>query len=253
MHRVGGLPIAEMGTVANRLPATDQHLMNGIGRFAFLGCLVAILLFALGCGLSEYQEKFARQQERVNYLDRENEYLGKPIELPKKKEGDTGPRLAVFFRPPLGILTSPDEQPTGVLFHYGRAPSAKSAKGSSGKLSGVQDVYLSVTINKDWSDFKKEVFASIKGSEGKTTQIKTLTAPGRQPMTFETVSFTEGSDPAMNYQFYFFRNEIYRVALVFQGPEKVMNSEMTRESIELSLKSLAVGDAAKERARHSPP
>jgi hypothetical protein len=227
--------------------------MNRLLRRPCVICLVAILLFALGCGLSEYQEKFARQQERVNYLDRENEYLGKPIELPKKKEGDSSPSLSVFFRPPFGIATSPDENSLGVLSHYGKAGSTKSSKGSAGKLSGIQHVYLLVRINMDWSVFKNEVLASFKDSEGKTTKIITLSPPGREAITLETLAFTAGADPAMNYQFYFFRNEIYRVAIVFQGPEKTMSSEVSKEAIEVSLKSLAVGDAAKERARHSPP
>jgi hypothetical protein len=225
--------------------------MNGNRRIEFLGCLVAVLLFALGCGLSEYQEKFARQQERVNYWDRENEYLGKPIELPKKKEGDTSPGMLIFFRPPLGVLATPDEKPVGVLFHYAKAGSAKSAKGSAAKVSGIQDVYVARSINTDWSAFKAEVLASIKGAEGTATRIVTFSPPGREPITFETLSFTAGADPVMNYQFYFFRNETYRVAIGFQGPAKVMSSDVSKEAIELSLKSLAVGVAAKERERHS--
>jgi hypothetical protein len=215
--------------------------------------MVAILLFAAGCGLSDYQEKLARQQERVNSWSRENQYLGKPLELPKKKEGETNPDLLVFLRPPLGIRTSPDEQPTGVLFHYGRTASGKSSKTASDKLSGVQDVYLAVTINKDWTEFKKQVMSSIKGAEGRGTQIKTLTAaPDREPMTYETFSFIEAGDPPMGYQFYFFHDEIYRVAIVFRGPEGAMKSEPTKEAIDFSLKSLAVGETAKKRSRLLP-
>jgi hypothetical protein len=172
--------------------------------------------------------------------------LGRPIELPNKKEGNE-PALSVFLRLPIGIATSPDDKPLGLLSHYGQG----GPKSSTAKLSGIQEVFLAVTINKNWPDFKNEVLASIKGTEGKTIRNETFSAPGRGPISFETLSFTEGGDPPMNNKFYFFRNEIYRVAIVFRGPERVMNSEAAKEAIEFSLKSLSVGDAATDRTRSS--
>jgi hypothetical protein len=211
-------------------------------RLFVLSCSLSYVLFAFGCGLADYQEKFARRQERVNYMDQENEYLGKPIQLPRKKEGDSNPSVSVFFRPPLGISTSPDDKPVGVLSHYHKVGSSKT---SSAKADGIQDLYLAVAINRSWPDFKNDVLASFKSSEGKAGN-ETLSAPGREPLTFETFSFTEGAEPMLSYRFYFFRDEIYRVAIGFAGPQSAMSSESTQQAIKFSLGSLVVGESQKK-------
>jgi hypothetical protein len=134
----------------------------------------------------------------------------------------------------------------GILSHYGKLGSSKTSKGTSAKVSGIQDVYLAVTINKNWPDFMNEVLTPFKGSEGKSGRRVSLSAPGREPIAFETLSFTEVADPATSYQFYFFRDEIYRLAIVYRGPQSAMNSELTKDAIEFSLRSLAVGNGQKK-------
>src|SRR5712692_8324840 len=113
-----------------------MKLSNGDIRFF----LAVGLLGAWGCGLSEYQSKYEKQQERMNYLDQENLYLGRPLILPAKKESN-GPPVSV--RLPLGISTKPDEEPVGILYRYPKS-SAKSLQGANVKVSEIESAFVAV-------------------------------------------------------------------------------------------------------------
>jgi hypothetical protein len=72
-----------------------MKIPNGDLRFI----LSASLLGALGCGLSEYQQKYEKQQERMNYLDQENQYLGSTLNVPSPKESKSAPPKSFFVCP----------------------------------------------------------------------------------------------------------------------------------------------------------
>jgi len=69
----------------------------------------------------------------------------------------------------------------------------------------------------------------------------TLEIPSRRTRTFETMSFTYGSDPTWSYRFYFYRDDPYRVAIGFRGSEAALASDTAKQAMEHSVKTLAVG------------
>jgi len=206
-------------------------------------CLLFGLAFCSGCGLSEYESKYEKQQERMNYLDEENRYLGKPIELATKKDS-TG--SGIRLRLPLGISTNHDEETVGILNHYPKS-SSKPPKGTDAKVSEIESAYVAFETTKDRNQFKKQALEPFKSADPQATRTVNLEIPGRPARTFEMISFTDGSDPTWAYRFYFFRDEVYRVAIGFRGSEPALASETARQAMEFSVKALAVGKTAEKK------
>jgi hypothetical protein len=215
----------------------------------FLALLSATVALALGCGLAEYEGKYEKQQERMNYIDQENQYLGSPVELPVSKESK-GPVPEIHLRLPLGISTNYEEKPEGILYHYPKR-SSKVSKDSDQKMTEIESVYFAVEMNKDWNDFKKRGLGPFKDVDPRNVRKVNLEVPGRPPRAFQTISFTDGTDPTWSYQFYFFQDDVYRVAIGFRGTEKALASESAKQAMEFSVKSLAVGKVAEPIARKS--
>ncbi len=204
--------------------------------------LMAGLAFVSGCGLSQYQAKYEKQQERMNYFDQENLFLGAPLKLPDLKESNS-PYPNVFLRPPLGISTTPEEKPEGILYRYPKISSKLSPEPNQ-KVSEIESVSLAVETGNDWNDFKKRALSPFKDVDAQNLRRVKLEVPGRPPRDFYTVSFTHGSDPSWSYQFYFFKDDVYRVAIGFRATEKTLASENAKQAMEFSVKTLAVGRAA---------
>jgi len=195
--------------------------------------------FTLGCGLSEYQSKYEKQQERMNYLDQENLYLVRPQIIPPKKETNE-PHISL--RLPVGISTKPDEEPMGILHRYPKS-AAKPPRDTNLKFSEIESVLVAVERSKNWKEFKKRVLEPFNGVEPENTRPVSLEIPGRPPRTFEKIAFTEGMDPTWTYQFYFFQDPIYHVAIGFRGSESGLASDTARQALEFCIKSLVL-DAA---------
>src|SRR5438128_6562021 len=158
--------------------------------------LAAGLAFGSGCGLSEYESKYEKQQERMNYLDDENRYLGRPVELVAKK-GSTGP--IIRLRLPRGISTNHDEEPLGVLYRYPKI-SSKIPPGDDAKISDLDSAYVAFETAKDWNQFKKKALEPFKSANPQASRLINLEIPGRPARTFEMISFTDGSDPTWAYR-----------------------------------------------------
>jgi hypothetical protein len=207
------------------------------------------LALVLGCGLSEYQSKYEKQQERINYLDQENQYLGRGPE-PLEKKDSSDPASMVSLRFPVGISSRAEEKPQGTLYRY---PSkfAKPPKDSDLKYSEIEGVYLAVDNSKDWIGFLKKTMEPFKGVDPLKTGKVDLEAPGRQARSFQTVSFTEGTDPIWSYQFFFCREKEFGVVVGFRGLEKAMTTETAKKAMELSIKSLTFGKGADSALRKS--
>jgi hypothetical protein len=194
------------------------------------------IILAAGCGLSEYQNKYEKQQDRMNYLDQENQFLGPPVALPAKKDSND-PRVSV--RLPWGMKSKPDDETLGILHRYAKS-AAKPPQGADVKVNEIESAFAVVAATKKWKDFKAEVLEPFKNVDAQSARTVSLEIPGRPPRTFETLAFTEGTDPAWEYRFYFFKGENSYVAIGFRGSEKALASETTRQAMEFSVKTLAV-------------
>jgi hypothetical protein len=221
-----------------RLPLTIPFAMkpsNGCWCFLFGGGIA----LAAGCGLSEYESKYAKQQERVNYLDEQNRYVGRPIEPPGKKDS---PGPTVRLRLPLGISTNFEEETQEILYHYPKAFS-KAPQDPKLIVSEIESAYVAVDTTKDWNEFKKRVLNPFEGVDPQIARPVTFVIPGRPARTFEMMSFTYGSDPTWSYRFYFYREDPYRVAIGFRGSEAALASDTAKQAMEYSVKTLMVGPA----------
>jgi hypothetical protein len=200
---------------------------------------VAGLAFVSGCGLSEYQAKYGEQQKR---FDQEYQYLGSPLKLPESKDSNS-PNLSVFILPPLGISSTPEDKPEGILYRYPKISSKLSPEPDQ-KVSEIESVYLAVETGKDWNEFKKRALKPFNVIDAQNARKVTLEVPGRPSRGFETISFTHGSDPSWSYQFYFFKDDVYRVTIGFRGTDKALASETSKQAMEFSVRTLAVGRSA---------
>jgi len=212
-----------------------MKLSNGDIRFF----LAVGLLGAWGCPLSEYQQKYEKQQERMNYLDQENQYLGSPLNVTAPKESKNVPPK-VFLRLPLGISPNYDEKPEGILYRYPKSGS-KIAADSNVKPSEIDSVFFAVETDKDWNEFKKRALEPFGGVDVQNVRTINLEIPGRPPKTLQTINFTYGDDPSWMYQFYFYKDDVYRMVIGFRGTDKVMASDNAKQAIEYSVKTLAIG------------
>jgi hypothetical protein len=108
-------------------------------------------------------------------------------------------------------------------------------------VSEIESVYFAVETSKDWNGFKKRALEPFMDLHSQYGQDVNLGVPGRSERKFETLNFTHGSDPSWSYQLYFFKDDVYRVAIGFRGTEKALRSETAKQAMEFSVRSLAVG------------
>jgi len=210
--------------------------------------LMAGIVSCSGCGLSEYQSKYEKQQERMNYLDQENLYLGQAITLPDKKDSG-GPNISV--RLPRGISTKHDEQTTGILYRYPKS-SSKPPPGSNIKVGEIDSVFLAVEKIKSWKEFKKKALEAFKDVASDNTRRVSLEIPGRPTRTFETIAFTDGTEPAWAYRFYVFQDKGCGVAIGFRGSESALASQTARQAMEFSVKTVTVENSSVPATEKSP-
>jgi len=143
---------------------------------------------------------------------------------------------------PLGISTNYEEKPEGILYHYPKT-SSKAPKVSDSKMTEIESAFFAVEMNKDWNEFKRRALGPFKDVDPRNVRTVNLEVPGRPPRSFQTISFTDGVEPTWSYQFYFFHDDVYQVAIGFRGTEKALASETAKQAMEFSVKSLAVGKA----------
>src|SRR5205807_384084 len=88
----------------------------------------ALLLVAIGgCGLAEYEAKMEDAQKRIDYLDKQNAYLGGVIDPPPPEKNPSGtdgtvtikPKIDLFLRVPKGIEAKFEPATVGgLLYRY---------------------------------------------------------------------------------------------------------------------------------------
>ena len=80
---------------------------------------------------------------------------------------------------------------------------------------------------------------------------ETKQAPGRDPLVFDTLGFSDGGSPPSRYFLYFYQEGDYQVAVVFRVD--AAGGTVTDQSMDYSLKSLAVGPAVRQRRQSLRP
>jgi hypothetical protein len=197
--------------------------------------VLAVCCGALGgCGLSDYEEKLAQEQRRMDYIVEEDKVLAGPIELPTREGEDKPPD--VFFRPPRGIRRTPGDDPVN-------APLATYHKDRPDCLF---DAVLVYATTKDREDFWREVFRPFTGV-GPSDLVPDPSPPqpfdGRA-IPFETVT---GRGTQANCSVYGYHADGAHVAIVYCLAPGRTDDGQARTEKRFSLASLVVGPEAKKR------
>jgi hypothetical protein len=229
--------------------------------FVALGIAVAGLL-AGGCSLSEYEQKMLTQQQRVEYIDKENHYVGDPIAPPPKRAGmmaemtdkggdhqatAPGSDFDVFLRLPLGLSTKYEDIPeAGFLYRYKTVGSPFS------------EVLIATTTAQIRDDFWKDIIEHWGTYDPSTIRKESKDRLGRT-LEFETWGITEGRENAQTtYYVYVYQAPVAEkmgiIAIIFAIPQSQANNSDALTAMDLSLRTLVIGpEAGQARQMYRPP
>ena len=198
-------------------------------------CIVAPLLFLTmgGCGLADYESKMERGQKLIEFIDKQNVYLGNPIEPPPPEKAPAGPdgtvvpkpKVELFLRLPKGVETRPEPATIGpILYRYPKEvvlatrPSPRAAPIQKG-LPEFQEVLVAINTERNRDEFWTAILSPY-GAPANTTSTmtrETLQAPGRPSLVFEKLSFSASSPPPpSSYYFFVHQAQNVMVGIVFR-------------------------------------
>jgi hypothetical protein len=235
--------------------------------------LVAVgFLLAGGCGLGDYEAEVRKEQARLEFIDRENDNLGEPLERPLKSEKEKTPVPGdVFLRPPKGINKKPSDKPPigGLLYDYSRH------KGS------IKHVYLAWDEKGKVKDFRDKVWSALGNLHIQKKQLSLVTFKPRPPVRsktppkveYATYDTKDADNKDVRYYINFYPeisgqdkspdDELFQVAVIFAAeiaqsddPEQRVVSRASLDEMDYSLATLAVGGAAtglRSIYSHAPP
>jgi hypothetical protein len=234
-------------------------------------CVAApLLLLAVGgCGLADYESKMERGQKLIEFIDKQNVYLGNPIEPPPPEKAPAGPdgtvvpkpKVELFLRLPKGIETKPEPATMGpILYRYPKEvitatrPSAKAGPIPKG-LPEFQEVLVAMSTERGRDEFWTAILSPFGAVDTSTMTRETLQAPGRPSLMFEKLSFNASLPLPNSYNHCFVHQaQNVMVGIVYSVPVDKANDPEIKAAMEASLMSLAVGpEAAQARARFHPP
>jgi hypothetical protein len=215
----------------------------------------SLLLLESGCGLDHYEQQMEREQQRLQYLDDQNQNLeANPLKWPEKKGED---KEAVgdkdfFFRPPKGISTTPEPMPMGMFYRYS----------STDPTGNLQDLLVAFALSREGTEkFRNEVLRNLESFGLRAAgPIKSREAglPIGQPIRYDFYEL-QGPPNQAGGSVYFYHEPAsgdaeYQVALVFRGtpssPGGIPNDSAV---MELTLGSLRVGNVARIRFSQYKP
>jgi hypothetical protein len=211
-----------------------------------------VFLFVLasaGCGLTDYTVEIANEKALVDYWDKEDKLLSKPIDMPVLAAKDNGtkketPKWEVFLRLPQGFdpapLTIKGKEEALLLGNI------LAQYGSFSNKIGLQNAYLAVGDDK--TDFDKKVYEAFgflpRDDDKEVTIHRSPTlVKGSGKSVNQDLTIKQGLRPidqAPTYSFNFYKRDAVQVAIVFQM-DKGKEIRSADESIKLSLATLGVG------------
>jgi hypothetical protein len=235
--------------------------------------LVAVgFLLAGGCGLGDYEAEIRKEQARLEFIDRENDNLGEPLERPLKSEKDKIPVAGdVFLRPPKGINKKPSDKPPigGVLYDYSR------------HKGGIKHIYLAWDEKAKLKDFRGKVWSALGNLHIQKKQLNSVTFKPRPPVRsktppkveFATYDTKDADNKDVRYYINFYPDssaedrapddEFFQVAVIYaaeiaqsEDPEQRVVSRASLDEMDYSLATLAVGGTASSLRSvysHAPP
>lgn len=241
-----------------------------MGRCIILG----IALFSIGCGLSDYEQRMDLQAKRLDAYDKENAYLGDPLEPPqeKAKEGADRPALPtdIFLRPPKDTkaqaLATPFEFQGLKLYQYpgtdgynvflAAAPLGEPKDGKETRPGEMPAEDFRNRVRGAVADFYRKNFKLDPGFppaekiqyQTRQVQVEVFKGPQPAPLNFEVIELTDGKkENNLHYSLYIYRRGPMQTAIVFQYPEHLKDDPKIKNAIEWSLKNFEIGEKAQEK------
>jgi hypothetical protein len=194
---------------------------SALNRSRWVG-LALLLLAVPACGLNEYEALMREAQEREEHYRAEQKYLGPPVEMPKQKDKQDKelPIANVFFRPPKGIQSKP-QQLDDLRWRY------------PADSSGGDFVAVDMAFAEDNNSFPGNVCEKY-GIVDRAPSPRIITPAGQKTSsTFEVWEFDNGQN---RYSVNILKGIAKPIAIVYIFNKAKLDS--VRQVIELSLQSV---------------
>lgn len=240
------------------------------------------LMMLLGCDAAEYQKRMDIQRARMKIFDEESKWLGKPLEqavVKVKTEEFPGWPFEVFLRLPKGISASvAGEKEFGILQYQGflvfRYPgesesysvmvAAAKKAGEEKKEKGKEEGWprydaASFRDNTRYAvdvHFRTAFLVNMKYPEPFTPTRKPIEVPSvgtekRESLaydfyTWDGIPSVKDKEPVTFY-FYHLQAADRHVGVIFQIPASKKDDSTEMRKMELSMRTLAIGESVSSR------
>jgi hypothetical protein len=203
------------------------------------------VLFMLGCGLSDYEDRMLKSQTYVLNKDHEDQILGAPLAPPPKlsPEGQKSgqPVVDLYLRPPRAINSQYEPNPySDIMWRY-----PTTTQGQAGLTAPFIAMYVAASTTMDRDQFWQDVQTPFMPVDLSGINKVTKTTIDGQLLEYEQDSRTvEERGSSKSFYMYVYRTDlpdgkVARVAVVFCTPENAGTA--AQEAIDMCLKTLSIG------------
>ncbi len=227
------------------------------------------LLLLFGCGLSDYEDKFDKQNARMKEFDEQMDALGPPLVIPKlpSKWHPVCPldAVQVFLCPPKNINSGLDLKTAGPFGKYGTlyrysgtsgfnlflaADDGKPIKLPPEQKDDPPPADFVALVMRELQKFHEEEFQQpliFPQQDSKVIPPMSPLQPGSKPrpelhyQSYYAVFDSEKN--SLRYFLYFTKREGKEVAVIFQLPKEASQNPDVLQAIATSLRTLEVGPA----------
>jgi hypothetical protein len=249
--------------------------MTEVAMHLRIGLLMSAL-FVAGCGVGDYERSMDAERKRIQLFDDENRLLGDAVEQPVELAKDNTEKnlwpFEVFLRLPASVSGTVAARYQGItvpVFRYsGGASSDYHVYVAAGMVveKNKENLYKPGEFPGD--DFRQGVRFAIKDAYKKMFDFSPQRLLSEQPVKEQRqpVSWRGEDRPALDLEKYegndrdnkrnqnnqAFELYIHRlgnrvVAVCYQVPERIAKDKATVDTIDLSLKTLDIGEEAGSR------
>jgi hypothetical protein len=206
-----------------------------------------VFLVLAGCGLTEYEQRMLQTQRRVQQVEETNRLLDQPLNVPTReepeKEKGKGPTITTlayfFFRPPLGILLTPEKTPRqGLLYTYPINPKPPAPPPGSKPPPPSPFVAVEVAIGSDIKDLIRDVLRAYPSSVA-AAPVKKSFSSGERTTEFETYEFDDPDGSHWALHFTLVGKQAFALAYHIAKGQK----DNAARALQASLESFAAGEA----------
>ena len=206
-----------------------------------LGLLAFVLLFAAGCGLSEYEKAMDVERKRIDDFDLQNKYLGDPIRITQERKGEAKKDKKEVSLPPARLSVRPPKEVTSKRGTEGSLLQVYDAGTGAEMMATFQKLYIGVAVDMKQADFRNAVLGPFRISGSAQPGDVNIQSPNGTVKRFQMLhSEVQAPMGTATLSIYFYDQAPYQAALIF----KVLKSKATSDTdkaIELCLRSLTLG------------